>query len=153
MTFSLDTKAVIAVLRDPSGTVAQWLRRQSPGDVAVSAVVLHELYWGAYRSARVEHNLAQVDALAFPVLDLDLADAREAGRLRAELAAVGLPIGGYDLLIAGQARARGADLRHRQHPQVRARRGAERRGLGNGVKTLPSAGVTFLNGAYVLKVR
>ena len=96
-------------------------------------MVLHELYWGAYRSARVEHNLAQIDALVFPVLDLDLADAREAGRLRAELAAVGLPIGGYDLLIAGQARARGADLRHRQHPQVRARRGAERRGLGGGV--------------------
>ncbi len=107
MTFSLDTNAVIAVLRDPGGTVAQRLRRQSPGDVAVSAVVLHELYWGAYRSTRVEHNLAQVDALAFPVLDLDLDDAREAGRLRAELAAVGLPIGGYDLLIAGQARARG----------------------------------------------
>lgn len=107
MTYSLDTNAVIAVLRDPGGIVAQRLRRQSPGDVAVSAVVLHELYWGAYRSARVEHNLAQVDALAFPVLDLNLTDAREAGRLRAELAAVGLPIGGYDLLIAGQARARG----------------------------------------------
>ena len=41
------------------------------------------------------------------MLDLDLDDAREAGRLRAELAAVGLPIGGYDLLIAGQACARG----------------------------------------------
>ncbi|WP_174298924.1 type II toxin-antitoxin system VapC family toxin [Sphingomonas bacterium] len=107
MTFSLDTNAVIAVLRDPGGTVAQRLRQRSPGDVSVSAVVLHELYWGAYRSARVEHNLAQVDALAFPVLDLDLDDAREAGQLRAELAAVGLPIGGYDLLIAGQARARG----------------------------------------------
>ena len=107
MTFSLDTNAVIAVLRDPGGNVAQRLRRQVPADVAVSAVVLHELYWGAYRSTRVEHNLAQVDALAFPVLDLDLDDAREAGRLRAELAAVGLPIGGYDLLIAGQARARG----------------------------------------------
>ena len=106
MTFSLDTNAVIAVSRDPSGTVAQRLRRQSRGDVAVSAVVLHELYWGAYRSARVEHNLAQIDALVFPVLDLDLADAREAGRLRAELAAVDLPIGGYDLLIAGPARAR-----------------------------------------------
>lgn len=107
MTFSLDTNAVIAVLRNPASTVALRLRRQSPGDVAISVVVLHELYWGAYRSARVEHNLAQVDALAFPVLDLDLDDAREAGRLRAELAAVGLPIGGYDLLIAGQARARG----------------------------------------------
>ena len=107
MTWSLDTNALIAVLRDPGGIVAGRLRQHAPQDIAVSAVVMHELYWGAFRSARVEHNLAQVDALAFPVLDLDLDDAREAGRLRAELAAVGLPIGGYDLLIAGQARARG----------------------------------------------
>ena len=107
MTHSLDTNAVIALLRDPQGVVAQRLRTHAPRDIAVSAIVMHELYWGAFHSARVKHNLARVEALAFTVLDLGLEDAREAGRLRAELAAVGAPIGGYDLLIAGQARARG----------------------------------------------
>jgi tRNA(fMet)-specific endonuclease VapC len=33
-------------------------------------------------------------------------DAREAGEIRATLAEAGTPIGPYDLLIAGQARAR-----------------------------------------------
>ena len=107
MTHTLDTNAVIAVMKDPRGTVARRLRTHAARDIAVSAVVLHELYFGAFRSARVEHNLARVEALRFPVLALDADDARAAGEIRAALAARGTPIGGYDLLIAGQARARG----------------------------------------------
>ena len=37
-------------------------------------------------------------------------DAREAGLARAELEAAGKPLGAYDVLIAGQARRRGATL-------------------------------------------
>ena len=37
-------------------------------------------------------------------------DADEAGELRAELEREGRPIGAYDVLIAGQARGRGATL-------------------------------------------
>jgi tRNA(fMet)-specific endonuclease VapC len=40
------------------------------------------------------------------VLSFDREDARHAGEIRAMLSAQGTPIGGYDLLIAGQARAR-----------------------------------------------
>jgi tRNA(fMet)-specific endonuclease VapC len=40
-----------------------------------------------------------------PVLDVDVRAARVAGAVRAELAARGTPIGPYDVLIAGQARA------------------------------------------------
>lgn len=107
MTYSLDTNAVIAVLREPAGKVARTLRRHAPDNVVVSSIVVHELYYGAFRSARVAHNLVQVDALGFMILDLDRNDARAAGAVRVELAVVGTPIGGYDLLIAGQARARG----------------------------------------------
>lgn len=71
---------------------------------------MHELYFGAYRSQRRERNLALVDALRFEVLPLDLEDARQAGEVRASLAALGTPIGAYDVLIAGQARARGLVL-------------------------------------------
>jgi tRNA(fMet)-specific endonuclease VapC len=42
----------------------------------------------------------------FPVLDFDQRDAYVAGDIRAALAAKGTPIGPYDALIAGQARAR-----------------------------------------------
>jgi len=37
-------------------------------------------------------------------------DARAAGTIRAELAAIGKPIGAYDVLLAGQARRHGATL-------------------------------------------
>ena len=50
--------------------------------------------------------MARVDALQFVVLEFDQDDARHAGEVRAHLASKGTPIGPYDVLIAGQARAR-----------------------------------------------
>ena len=50
--------------------------------------------------------MARVDALQFPVLKFDQENARHAGEVRAHLASKGTPIGPYDVLIAGQARAR-----------------------------------------------
>jgi tRNA(fMet)-specific endonuclease VapC len=44
------------------------------------------------------------------VVEFDREDAVEAGRIRAELALAGTPIGPYDVLIAGQAKARGLTL-------------------------------------------
>ncbi len=110
MRFLLDTNAVIAALNDASGAVAARLRREVPTDVGVSVVVMFELYCGAYKSTRLERNLALVDALRFEVLPLDREDARQAGEIRAGLGTLGIPIGAYDLLIAGQARARGLTL-------------------------------------------
>jgi tRNA(fMet)-specific endonuclease VapC len=69
-------------------------------------VVLHELYYGAFKSQRVEKNVARVDGLQFPVLEFDQEDARQAGEIRAHLASRRTPIGPYDVLIAGQAKAR-----------------------------------------------
>jgi len=51
-------------------------------------------------------ELALVDALQFEVVEFDHEDARRAGEVRALLAAHGTPIGPYDVLIPGQARAR-----------------------------------------------
>jgi tRNA(fMet)-specific endonuclease VapC len=50
--------------------------------------------------------MALIDALQFVVLEFDKEDARQAGQVRALLAAQGTPIGPYDVLIAGQAVAR-----------------------------------------------
>ena len=71
---------------------------------------MHELYVGAFKSQRRAHKLARVDAWRFEVLPLDTEDAHHAGEIRACLAAQGIPIGAYDILIAGQARARGLVL-------------------------------------------
>jgi tRNA(fMet)-specific endonuclease VapC len=106
MRFLLDTNVVIAVLNDAASRAAKRLRQEAPADVAISSIVTHELYYGAFKSKRVQHNLGVVDALQFPVLEFDREDARQAGAVRALLAGLGKPIGPYDALIAGQAVAR-----------------------------------------------
>jgi tRNA(fMet)-specific endonuclease VapC len=68
--------------------------------------VVHELYDGAFKSQRGEKNVPRVDGLQFQVLECDQEDARQAGEIRAHLASKGTPIGPYDVLIAGQAKAR-----------------------------------------------
>jgi tRNA(fMet)-specific endonuclease VapC len=109
LSYLLDTSAVIALLRRHPRLEAR-LRQEQPADVAISSIVAHELYYGAFRARRQQENLAIVDALAFPVLDFDAVDARSAGEVRAALAAEGTPIGPYDVLIAGQALSRGVVL-------------------------------------------
>lgn len=110
MRFLLDTNAVIALLNAPDGRIRQRVRRHLPGDFGLSSVVIHELCFGAFRSRHRERNLARVDGLRFEILAFDREDARHAGAIRADLAALGTPIGAYDVLIAGQARARALTL-------------------------------------------
>lgn len=86
------------------------VRRHVPGDFGIPAVAAHELFYGAYRSAKQAQNLALLDGLPLAVLEFDKEDARQAGEIRAALAAAGTPIGPYDVLIAGQAVARGLIL-------------------------------------------
>jgi tRNA(fMet)-specific endonuclease VapC len=106
MRYLLDANAIIALLNDTTSPIARRVRRLAPRDFGVSAVVIHELYYGAFKSQRVEQNVARVDALQFSVLEFDEEDARQAGQIRAHLASKGTPIGPYDVLIAGQAKAR-----------------------------------------------
>jgi tRNA(fMet)-specific endonuclease VapC len=106
MEFLLDTNAVVAVLNDAASHVAQRVKHRPPRHVAVSAIVIYELYYGAFKSRRVASNVSLVDSLQFEVLEFDEEDAKHAGEIRALLATRGTPIGPYDVLIAGQARAR-----------------------------------------------
>ena len=106
MRYLLDANAVIALLNDKTSKTAQRARRERVGDVAVSAIVAHELFYGAFKSRRAIQNLALIDALQFEILEFDKEDARQAGEIRALLASKGTPIGPYDVLIAGQALAR-----------------------------------------------
>ena len=106
MKYLLDANAVIALLNDTHSSTARRARRHKPQDVGISAVVVHELYYGAFKSQRAARNVALVDALQFEIVAFDHEDARQAGDIRAFLATRGTPIGPYDVLIAGHARAR-----------------------------------------------
>jgi len=106
MRYLLDANVVIALLKDTTSATARRVRRERIGDIAISAVVSHELFYGAFKSRRRIQNVAVIDALQFVVLEFDKEDARQAGEIRALLASEGTPIGPYDVLIAGQAVAR-----------------------------------------------
>jgi len=103
--YLLDTNAVIAALKGHRPLLSR-IKAVAPQDVAISSVVAHELYYGAFRSSRVEENLSRVDSLRFRIVEFDRDDARCAGEIRAGLARDGVPIGPYDVLIAGQALSR-----------------------------------------------
>lgn len=110
MHYLLDTNAVIAWLNNVESRVYERLRQHQPGSVGISSIVIYELFYGAYKSQRVKHNLSVVENLQFPVLEFDKEDAKEAGKIRVDLASKGTPIGPSDLLIAGQAKARNLKL-------------------------------------------
>ncbi len=105
MKYLLDSNAVIEMMRG-NGTVTARLMQHEPGDFAISAIVAHELFYGAYRGKRRDENLRRIEAMQLEVLKFDREDARYAAEIRAHLAASGMTIGPYDVLIAGQAMAR-----------------------------------------------
>ncbi len=115
MNYLLDTNAVIALLKDEPRSARARLRRvlSRGGTVAVSAVVLYELWYGVARSERKRENAERLRIFLsgnIAVLPFDEEDAKTAGELRATLEAAGTPIGPYDLLIAAQAQRSGATL-------------------------------------------
>jgi tRNA(fMet)-specific endonuclease VapC len=112
MIYLLDTNAVIAILKGQPAAVRTRLRRVAPKAtaIAVSSIVLFELWYGVARSERRRENTERLRIFlsgAISVIPFDADDAATAGEVRAALEATGKPIGPYDLLIAAQA------LRHR----------------------------------------
>ena len=78
--------------------------------LALSSVVLFELWYGVAKSSQVPENSERLRILLsgdLDLLDFDDEDARTAGQVRAALEKAGTPIGAYDVLIAGQALRRG----------------------------------------------
>ena len=77
------------------------------------AIALFELHFGVANSGRPIENARRLEAfltLPLVVLPFDLEDSVAAGTIRAILKRLGTPIGPYDVLIAAQARRRGATL-------------------------------------------
>lgn len=108
VTHLLDTDVAIEILRGRDAAVRSRLQEADRG-LAVSAVTVMELAYGASRSSDPGRNSKAVDAFLglVGVEDFDTEAASHAGEIRAELAADGEPIGAYDVLIAGHARSRG----------------------------------------------
>jgi tRNA(fMet)-specific endonuclease VapC len=115
ITYLLDTNACIALINGSELTVRRRFQRAVRRDsvMLLSSIVAFELWYGVAKSQRKESNTQRLDAffagpLEWTLFDED--DARAAGAVRAELEGIGKPFGAYDVLLAGQARRRGATL-------------------------------------------
>ncbi len=113
MRYLLDTSIVIELLRQRNrAAVLSRIERCVPGEVVTSAIVAHELAYGAAHSSRPEQSRRSLALLLDDLQPLSFTreDAAEAGAIRAALRSRGSLIGPYDMLIAGQAKARGLAL-------------------------------------------
>jgi tRNA(fMet)-specific endonuclease VapC len=112
ISYLFDTNTVIALIGRKSDRLVSRILGSPQGSIGVSSIVVYELYFGAQKSAKVKHNLETLRLLLedLPTIEFDRSDAFFAGEVRAFLAAKGTPIGPYDVLIAGQAKARDLTL-------------------------------------------
>jgi tRNA(fMet)-specific endonuclease VapC len=109
--YLLDTDACIYAINRRSDVLLSRLML-AVDDTGMSSISIAELSYGAERSQRVAANMAAVLSFArlVQVVDFDTEAAFHYGQIKAYLAKAGTPIGPYDLLIAGHARALGVTL-------------------------------------------
>ncbi len=106
--YLLYTNIVIYAIKNRPGSLREKFNRLQD-QMAISSVTWGELIYGVERSTQAERNLADIESIAakLEVIPFDRPAADHFGQIRAELYRVGTPIGPYDMMIAGQARARG----------------------------------------------
>lgn len=109
--YLLDTNIVIYTMKNRPTQVKRCFEKH-PGQMGISTVTLGELVFGAEHSQQAERNLADIEALAarLSVIPFEIKAAYHFGQIRAALYSAGRPIGPYDMMIAGQARALGLIL-------------------------------------------
>ena len=107
MTYLLDTNTCIRYLNGRAPNVLPRLQALPPAEIRVCAIVKAEMYYGAMKSIDPADTLARQRMFldAFESLPFDDQSAEAYGRLRAELARRGTPIGPNDLMIAAIALA------------------------------------------------
>jgi len=101
--FMLDTDSVSFALRG-QGQVAANIVQRRPSELCISAITLAELRFGASRkkSSRL-HELIDAFTANIAIAPFEEGAAVEFGRVGAELAERGSPIGDFDVLIAAHA--------------------------------------------------
>jgi tRNA(fMet)-specific endonuclease VapC len=102
--FALDANTVIHLFKG-KGSVAKRLLGVPPTEVAIPAVVLYELEVGRLKSRNPERRRRDLEELTrfAPILPFGPSEAAAAAQVRADLEQAGVPIGPYDVLIAGTA--------------------------------------------------
>lgn len=114
MAYLFDTDAISNLLRPrPARRYVRWLSFVPRSEQFTSAVVIGELYKGAFRSSQHARHLSNIEQRVLPlltVLPYDTGVAREFGALRAVLEKRGELLADADLQIAATAVRHGLEL-------------------------------------------
>ncbi len=114
MAYLFDTDAISELLKPrPATGYVRWLGGIPREEQFTSAVVVGELYKGAFRSSAVSRHLESIEKRVLPavtVLSYDLPAARVYGEVRARLEATGRPLADAELQIAATALLHDLDL-------------------------------------------
>jgi predicted nucleic acid-binding protein len=107
MAYLFDTDAISELLKPrPAAGYVRWLAAVPREEQFTSAVVIGEMYKGAFRSSAVARHLENIDKRVLPavtVLSYDAPAARVYGEIRDRLEAAGRPLADADLQIAATA--------------------------------------------------
>lgn len=114
MAFLFDTDAISELLRKrPATNYVKWILKVPREDQFTSAVVVGELYKGAYRSHDRERHLSNIEQRVLPsvtVLSYDIDIAKVFGSIRAYLEDTGMILPDADIQIAATAIAHNLQL-------------------------------------------
>ncbi|MBW2285612.1 MAG: type II toxin-antitoxin system VapC family toxin [Deltaproteobacteria bacterium] len=110
--YLLDTNICIYLIKHHPPEARKRFTHHSPRTVAISIITVFELEYGAQKSQYRKRTWDALGKFLAPlnVIDLDRSSVRESAAIRVQLEKEGLPIGPYDLLIAGSAKSQGLTL-------------------------------------------
>lgn len=102
--YTLDTNTLIYFFKG-MGNVSKNFFSKPPQEIIIPAIVLYELEVGIAKSTQPEKRALQLRALTsrVAIIPFGTKEAKLSAKIRSELESRGLPIGPYDLLIAGTA--------------------------------------------------
>lgn len=105
MKYLLDTNVCIKILNGNNSPVLSRIENIPLEDVGISSVVAYELFYGAYKSQRVNENVQRIKSFTnnIKILPFSFKESNIAGQIRAYLEKIGTQIGPNDLLIGATA--------------------------------------------------
>ena len=102
--YLLDTDTIIYNLKGDEA-IKKNLKLHLEDSLKISVITLMELYFGAYKSEKVNVNLAKIRTLenTFEIIETNKNSAETYGMLKASLEKAGTPLDDFDLIIAACA--------------------------------------------------
>lgn len=100
--FLLDTNIVIALFKNDSLVIDKITEAK---EIFITNITVGELYFGAYKSSKVESNIKQIDSFVAIniILNCDFTTAKYYGQIKNQLKMKGKPIPENDIWIAAIA--------------------------------------------------